>query len=61
MHVQARPRAKALALAPSFVASLVVTELFFKFGSFSLELVGFAGLWAGLFGVQSLVARALRT
>jgi hypothetical protein len=60
MHAQARTGTRALALAPTFVASLVVTELFFKFGSFSLELVGFAALWGALFGVQSLVAKAVR-
>jgi hypothetical protein len=49
-----------LALAPSFVASLVVTELFFKFGSFSLELVGFGVLWGSLCAVQSVVTRWLK-
>lgn len=38
-------------------ASLVVTELFFKFGSFSLELVGFAALWSGLYGLTRLFVR----
>ncbi len=47
-------------LAPTFVASLAVTELFFKFGSFTLELVGFAALWGGLYGVQALVGRVLK-
>ena len=60
MHAQATDRPRYLAAAPTFVASLVVTELFFKFGSFSLELVGFAALWGALFGLQSLVARSLR-
>ena len=41
--------------APAFAASLVVTELFFKWGSFMLELCGFAAVWGALYGVQSLV------
>ncbi len=48
------------ALAPSFAVSLTVTELFFKFGSFSLELVGFAALWGGLYGIQAFVTKALK-
>jgi hypothetical protein len=38
-------------------ASLVVTEMFFKFGSFTLELVGFAALWGGLYGLTRLFVR----
>jgi hypothetical protein len=41
--------------APSFAVSLVMTELFFKWGSFMLELCGFAAVWGALYGVQSLV------
>ena len=53
----ARPSglAQAMLAAPTFVASLVVTELFFKWGSFMLELCGFAAVWGTLYGVQSLV------
>jgi hypothetical protein len=61
MQAIATPQARALALAPTFVASLAVTELFFKFGSFSLELVGFAALWGGLYAVQSAIVRRVRS
>lgn len=64
MHSSSAPSYQAtsryLALAPTFVVSLVVTEVFFKFGSFSLELVGFAALWGGLYGIQALVERVLK-
>ncbi len=58
--VRSQSASRYLSLAPSFVASLAVTELFFKFGSFTLELVGFAALWGGLYGAQALVGKALK-
>ena len=35
----------AVVEGPSFLASLVVAQVFFKFGSFALELMGFLALW----------------
>lgn len=49
--------ARHLPLALCGGASLTVTELFFKFGSFTLELVGFAALWGGLYGLTRLFVR----
>lgn len=34
--------------APPFVLSLLIAELFFKFGSFALECLTFLGLWYAL-------------
>ena len=51
---------RASAVAPSLVASLVVTELFFKFGSFTVELLACCALWGFLYGGQTLVARLLK-
>lgn len=31
--------------APTLIASLIMAELFFKFGSFSLESIAFLGTW----------------
>lgn len=42
-----------------FVASLFVAELFFKWGSFSLELVGFLATWWILGMAFSLALRAM--
>lgn len=40
---------------PTFAASLVVAEVFYKFGSFSLEAIAFLGTWYLLdYGVQRL-------
>ena len=35
----------AVVEGPSFLVSLVVAQVFFKFGNFALELVGFLALW----------------
>lgn len=51
---------RAAALAPAAIVAMTVTELFFKFGSFTLELVGCAVVFAGLYGIQTLVAKALK-
>lgn len=42
--------------APYLLASLVVAELFFKWGSFSLELIGFFVMWA----ISSFIGNGLR-
>ena len=38
-------RDAAVVEGPSFLVSLVVAQVFFKFGSFALELMGFLMLW----------------
>ena len=43
--------------APGLVISLVVAELFYKFGSFTLECLGFLATW---FVVDALFARVAR-
>lgn len=44
---------------PSIVAALVIAELFFKWGSFTLECLGFLATWAVLdFLFQSILTRA---
>ena len=45
--------------APALVISLVVAELFYKFGSFTLECLGFLATWFVLDATFALVARAL--
>lgn len=44
--------------APALVLSLVVAEMFYKFGSFTLECLGFLATWFVLDAVFALVARA---
>ena len=44
--------------APALVISLVVAELFYKFGSFTLECLGFLVTWFVLDATFALVARA---
>ena len=47
--------------APALVASLVIAELFYKFGSFTLECLGFLATWfvidAFLAGIARILAR----
>jgi hypothetical protein len=47
---------------PSFVISLVIAELFYKFHSFSLECLAFSATWmaigAMLYGAGRLMPRA---
>ena len=43
--------------APALVISLVVAEMFYKFGSFTLECLGFLATWFVLDAVFALVAR----
>ena len=45
--------------APALVISLVVAELFYKFGSFTLECLGFLATWLLLDVMFALVARVL--
>ncbi len=45
--------------APALVISLVVAELFYKFGSFTLECLGFLATWFVLDAFLAFVARAL--
>jgi len=45
--------------APALVISLVVAEMFYKFGSFTLECLGFLATWLVLDAFLALVARAL--
>ena len=44
---------------PALVISLVIAELFYKFGSFTLECLGFLATWFVLDATFALVARAL--
>ena len=45
--------------APALVISLVVAELFYKFGSFTLECLGFLVTWFVLDAVSARIDRAL--
>ena len=45
--------------APALVISLIVAELFYKFGSFTLECLGFLATWFVLDAVFAQIGRAL--
>ena len=45
--------------APALAISLVVAEMFYQFGSFTLECLGFLATWFVLDAIFALVARAL--
>ena len=45
--------------APALVISLVVAELFYKLGSFTLECLGFLATWLVLDAVFAQIGRAL--
>ena len=45
--------------APALVISLIVAELFYKFGSFTLECLGFLVTWFVLDAVLAQIGRAL--
>jgi hypothetical protein len=45
--------------APALVGSLVIAELFYKFGSFTLECLGFLATWFVLDAIFAGIARAL--
>jgi hypothetical protein len=38
-------RSLAIVQAPAFLSSLLIAELFFKFGSFGLECIAFLATW----------------
>ena len=44
--------------APALAISLVVAEMFYKFGSFTLECLGFLATWLVLDAAFALAARA---
>ena len=44
--------------APALAISLVVAELFYKFGSFTLECLGFLATWFVLDAAFAQIARA---
>ena len=45
--------------APALAGSLVIAELFYKFGSFTLECLGFLATWFVLDAIFAGIARAL--
>ena len=45
--------------APALAISLIVAELFYKFGSFTLECLGFLATWFVLDAVFAQIGRAL--
>ena len=45
--------------APALAISLIVAELFYKFGSFTLECVGFLATWFVLDALFAQVGRVL--
>lgn len=47
----------ALRQAPAAAASFVVAALFYKWGSFALELIGFLGTWFVLDALAELATR----
>ena len=47
-----------LRLTPSLVVSLVLAEVFFKFGSFSLECIAFLVTWGAIDAAIHFVSRS---
>lgn len=47
--------------APALGSSLIVAEIFYKFGSFSLEVLAFLGTWFILDAVVQTARRLLET
>ena len=45
--------------APALALSLIVAELFYKFGSFTLECLGFLATWFVLDAMFAQIGRAL--
>ena len=43
-----------------FAVSLVIAQLFFKWGSFALELIGFMALWFALGAVATIALNTLK-
>lgn len=58
LHTQGL-RSVLAAELPSFIVSLIIAQLFFKWGSFALELLGFLLTWFAVSYLQSAVARLL--
>jgi hypothetical protein len=47
--------------APPFAAAMIVADAYFRFGSFALEALAFAGVWLGIgLPYQALVERLRR-
>ena len=44
--------------APGLLISLVVAEMFYKFGSFTLECIGFLATWFVIDAIFAQIARA---
>lgn len=40
--------------------AIMLTEAFYKFGSFTLELVGFIATWAAVYGITRVIAKVAR-
>jgi hypothetical protein len=51
------PRQLLLQQAPTFVGSLVIAEMFYKFGSFLLEAIAFLATWLVLDAAATLFGR----
>lgn len=47
-----------LRLTPSLLASLILAELFFKFGSFSLECIAFLVTWGAIDAATHFVSKS---
>jgi hypothetical protein len=54
-----RARQLILTEAPSAVLSLLIAELFYKFGSFTLECMAFLTTWFAMSGALSLALKAI--
>ena len=53
-------RSALIAEAPSFLVAFLIAHVFFKFGSFGLELVAFLACWWLLMFMKELVWRSVR-
>ena len=49
-----------IAEAPAFLISFLMAEAFYKFGSFSLELIAFLATWGFVGGLAHLLVGTLR-
>ncbi|MEP2642692.1 hypothetical protein [Roseobacter sp.] len=43
-----------------FVVALIIAQIWFKWGSFALEMVGFVAVWFALGFVTDVILRTLR-
>ena len=48
-----RPKPALISELPGFISALVIAQLLFKFGSFSLELLGFLAVWVSISFLQA--------